>query len=169
MARCRTSYWHAFTLVEVLIVVVILGILATIVVPQFSDASQDAVVSTLRSTVTSVKRRIDYERQTTGTDSFPAAIDATWFASTNLPTHPHNSNFGLAAVETVDSAGTMHPATKVLKAGVAGAYWYNSAEGVFRARVADQGSSAATLTMYNQVNDSDEAGLGNYGGGGGGS
>ena len=37
-----------FTLVEVLIVVVILGILATIVVPQFSNASQQARENTLK-------------------------------------------------------------------------------------------------------------------------
>jgi len=37
----RTSA-HAFTLVEILIVVVILGILASIVVPQFASATQDA-------------------------------------------------------------------------------------------------------------------------------
>lgn len=33
---------HAFTLVEILIVVVILGILAAIVIPRFSDASQQS-------------------------------------------------------------------------------------------------------------------------------
>jgi general secretion pathway protein G len=38
----------AFTLVEILIVVVILGILAALVVPQFSNASQTARQSTLR-------------------------------------------------------------------------------------------------------------------------
>lgn len=36
-----------FTLVELLIVVVILGILAAVVVPQFSDASEDAQLSRL--------------------------------------------------------------------------------------------------------------------------
>jgi general secretion pathway protein G len=44
MARRR----GAFTLVEILIVVVILGILATIVVPQFSNASQQARENTLK-------------------------------------------------------------------------------------------------------------------------
>ncbi|MCG8405619.1 MAG: prepilin-type N-terminal cleavage/methylation domain-containing protein, partial [Phycisphaerales bacterium] len=37
----------AFTLVELLIVVVILGILAAVVIPQFSDASTDARFSSL--------------------------------------------------------------------------------------------------------------------------
>src|SRR2546430_4575872 len=39
---------RAFTLIEILIVVVILGILATIVIPQFSDASHQARENTLK-------------------------------------------------------------------------------------------------------------------------
>ncbi len=38
----RTQVKRAFTLIEILIVVVILGILAAIVIPQFTSASQDA-------------------------------------------------------------------------------------------------------------------------------
>ena len=38
-----------FTLVEILIVVVILGILAAIVIPQFSQASNEARESSLKS------------------------------------------------------------------------------------------------------------------------
>jgi len=38
-----------FTLVEILIVVVILGILAAIVIPQFTDASTEAKISSMRS------------------------------------------------------------------------------------------------------------------------
>lgn len=42
MRRLRTRRSGAFTLVEILIVVVILGILAAIVVPQFSSATEQA-------------------------------------------------------------------------------------------------------------------------------
>src|ERR1700750_1796376 len=44
----KTNRAHAFTLVEILIVVVILGILAAIVVPQFSNASLVARENTLK-------------------------------------------------------------------------------------------------------------------------
>ena len=44
----RTVLSHkAFTLVEILIVVIILGILAAIVIPQFSNATQNARASML--------------------------------------------------------------------------------------------------------------------------
>ena len=52
-ARCR-----AFTLVEILIVIVILGILATIVIPQFSNASHQARENTLRDDLRYLRTQI---------------------------------------------------------------------------------------------------------------
>ena len=43
----QRNHLRGFTLIEILIVVVILGILAAIVLPRFSDASQQARVGTL--------------------------------------------------------------------------------------------------------------------------
>jgi len=48
-----------FTLVEILIVVIILGILAAIVIPQFTSASQDARRSSMASTVQSLRSQIE--------------------------------------------------------------------------------------------------------------
>ncbi len=45
----RKSIHKGFTLVEILIVVVILGILAAIVIPQFANASNDARKGTLQT------------------------------------------------------------------------------------------------------------------------
>src|SRR5258708_40112033 len=47
-----------FTLIEILIVVIILGILAAIVIPQFSSASNDARRSSLASTVQTLKSQV---------------------------------------------------------------------------------------------------------------
>ena len=156
----------AFTLVEILIVVVVLGILAAIVVPQFSDASQQATISTLRSSLHSIRVQIDFQHQNDPDGGFPATIDTAWFAGNALPAHPGNS-FGVPAVEVVNDGTISHPANKVLTTGVGGAFWYNSANGAIRARITDLGSSTATLDAYNLINDSSESGLGNYGGGGG--
>lgn len=49
---------NGFTLVEILIVVVILGILAAIVIPQFSDASTEAKLSSLVSDLQTVRSQI---------------------------------------------------------------------------------------------------------------
>ena len=50
---------RAFTLVELLIVVVILGILAAVVIPQFSDASDDARLSALQENLAVIRKQID--------------------------------------------------------------------------------------------------------------
>jgi len=49
---------RAFTLVEVLIVLIILGILATIVIPQFTSASQQARENTLRDDLRFMRTQI---------------------------------------------------------------------------------------------------------------
>ncbi len=154
-----------FTLIEVLIVVIIIGILAAAVVPQFADAADDGRLNTAAIVVRSMQRKVSEQRVETG--SWPATIDASMFEGNQLPEHPQNS-MDEPEVEVESSATATHPTNKVLKAGVGGAFWYNPAKGIVRARVADMGTQAATLDAYNNVNSSGEADLGNYGGGGGG-
>ena len=50
---------RGFTLVEILIVVVILGILAAIVIPQFTEASTEAKVSRLASDLQTMRSQIE--------------------------------------------------------------------------------------------------------------
>jgi len=51
-----------FTLVEILIVVVILGILAAIVIPQFTSASQEAVKGALQSQLQTIESQFELFR-----------------------------------------------------------------------------------------------------------
>lgn len=50
---------HGFTLVEILIVVVILGILAAIVIPQFTDAATESKNSSLVSSLQTMRSQIE--------------------------------------------------------------------------------------------------------------
>jgi general secretion pathway protein G len=66
-----------FTLVEILIVVVILGILAAIVIPQFTDASTEAKTSSLCSDLQTMRSQIElYKIQ--HNDQLPGAGAATF-------------------------------------------------------------------------------------------
>jgi len=57
--RTRKS---GFTLVEILIVVIILGILAAIVIPQFTNASQDARKNSLTSQLQTIRSQVELYR-----------------------------------------------------------------------------------------------------------
>ena len=68
---------HGFTLVEILIVVVILGILAAIVIPQFTEASTEAKVSSLVSDLQTMRSQIQLFK-IQHNDNLPGWQGATW-------------------------------------------------------------------------------------------
>jgi general secretion pathway protein G len=58
----RTCSEAAFTLIELLLVVVILGILAAVAIPQFSDSSGEARASNLQTNLAVMRNAIEYYR-----------------------------------------------------------------------------------------------------------
>src|SRR6266496_2043427 len=121
LARTRKS---GFTLVEILIVVIILGILAAIVIPQFTNASQDARESALLSQLQTLRSQIElYKLQhldklpnlvgaspacwvplTTKTDASGAASAATDAFGPYMQSAPSNPVNGLSNVTDGDTA-----------------------------------------------------------------
>lgn len=94
-----TNQRSAFTLVEILIVVSILGILASIVIPRFSSATETAKYSSLKNTVKIVRSQITmYQTQhggqwpnLTGSDGWDLLTEKT------------------LEDQTVDAAGSLGP------------------------------------------------------------
>ncbi len=87
-----------FTLVEILIVVIILGILAAIVIPQFTNASQDARKNSLTSQLQTIRSQVElYKLQ--HADKLPNLVGSNW----NLLTSKTD------ATGTVTSAGSFGP------------------------------------------------------------
>ena len=88
---------RGFTLVEILIVVIILGILAAIVIPQFTNASQDARKSSLTSQLQTIRSQVElYKLQ--HQDKLPDVVNS-WQILTQK-----SNVFG-----TVTSAGSFGP------------------------------------------------------------
>jgi general secretion pathway protein G len=87
MARIRT----AFTLVEILIVVVILGILAAIVIPQFTSATQDAQAGNLKAQIASLQRQVElYRAKNNNTHPFATADWTTLISGNYIKAAPSN-------------------------------------------------------------------------------
>ncbi len=135
-----------FTLVEVLIVVIILAILAAIALPQFSTASADARVSSLKTNLQNMRGQIQtYFVQ--HSDVYPdttiegqltlytnvfggtsAVKDTTYCFGTYISDIPVNPVSNSKAVRIVTGIATTFdtPAAD-------GGWWYNTTTGEFRA------------------------------------
>jgi general secretion pathway protein G len=97
MTVVRRTRKGGFTLVEILIVVIILGILAAIVIPQFTSASQDARKNSLASQLQTLRSQIElyklqhldllppnlYNGGAEGTVASGTATTAAWYQMLN--------------------------------------------------------------------------------------
>lgn len=74
--HARKTVKRAFTLVEILIVVVILGILAAIVVPQFAKAADDARAGNIQTQLNTIQNAIELFRAREGV--YPDIAGTGW-------------------------------------------------------------------------------------------
>ena len=110
----RRTKRNAFTLVEILIVVVILGILAAIVVPQFTNAADDARTGNLETQLSTLQNQIELYRAREG--SYPDLsadwddlIDGNYIKAE--PANPAWPGGGDAASDVSEAAGATGSAT----------------------------------------------------------
>ncbi|MBN2584333.1 MAG: prepilin-type N-terminal cleavage/methylation domain-containing protein [Planctomycetes bacterium] len=139
---------QAFTLIEILIVVIILGILAAVVIPQFSEASNDTRVSSVMTDLKLIRSQIQlYKAQ--HNETYPATWDllttytdasgntnATYSSTYRFGPYmlriPPNPYTGQSTVTIVNDA------TATVSGGDATTgWWYNLANGDVRAHVPD--------------------------------
>ncbi len=130
-----------FTLVEILIVVVILGILAAIVIPQFSDASTQSKVSSSKSSLQTLRSQISlYKIQHNDIAPLLADFETQMTQKTNaagttnagdgpllfgqymqaIPKNPFNNSVTLAAADAAGVGWVYDEATGDIRLGGAG-------------------------------------------------
>ena len=144
--------YRGSSLLELVIVLVIVGIIAAIAVPRLSTSSVAAKAAAAAAAVCAIQQVIDVQ---TGLDDgeYPAAIDEAWFSGGHLPPSPFD--IGATVKVRVSSAGSpekLHPKSKIVTDTPPGAYWNDPDNGIVRARVVKLRTNAATVDLYNQVN-----------------
>ena len=139
-----------FTLVEILIVVIILGILAAVVIPQFSDASDDTRAASVLTNLKTVRSQLmlykaqhseiwptDFDTMMTSFTDAASNDNATQTAVFRFGPYllrtPANPYTGVATVTTVNDVAAVYAAALDLTQG----WWYNAATGEFRCHVPD--------------------------------
>lgn len=135
MRSVRNTVAKGFTLVEILIVVVILGILAAIVVPQFTNAANESRVGNVATQVSTIETQLElWAARNNGT--YPALSDqASWQVLVDqgyfkaIPRNPFTNSIAITAAAAdvfVDDDGT--PVT-VIYEGTGGGWYYDVVTG----------------------------------------
>ncbi len=141
----RGSRLEGFTLIELLMVVVILGIIAGIVIPQFSVATTDAKLAAVQTNLGTMRAQLqlykfqhndlwpteaDVVAQMTGTTDIAGLTTGTGFGP-YLLSIPENPFVGFATIEAA-TAGTIGNDTH--------GWFYNQTTGVLQADTAGHGA-----------------------------
>ncbi len=149
---------RAFTLVEILIVVIILGILASIVIPQFTNASTDARRNSLSSSLHALRSQLELYMLQHG-DAAPAITGSDWTALTQTstfnssncgpyltlpPLNPLNNFSDVVVVSSDPVGGDAVAGSKI-------GFVYNSSNGKMWA------TNSKGNKVYNEVNPGDPA------------
>ena len=96
-----------FTLIELVIVIVILGILASVAIPRYEDMREQARVSTLKGQLGSIRSAvaIQYARNALNNSAAFPTLDGTIFADGRVPKEPVMNSNAVKTTAGVDNAG----------------------------------------------------------------
>jgi MSHA pilin protein MshA len=103
----RKNTESGFTLIELVIVIVILGILAAVAIPKYEDMREQARVATLKGQLGAIRSAIaiQYARNAlNGSATFPT-LDGTIFADGRVPKEPVNNSDAVKTSAGIDNAG----------------------------------------------------------------
>ena len=149
--QVRKRHSQAFTLVEILIVVVILGILAAIVIPQFTSASESAKASSLVSQVQTIRSQLElYQVQHNG--NYPT-LSSNWDDLTT-----ESGNYGPYLQQPPSNPlSPVDDATDVASDASA-AWYYDSGNGNIKAVIDMSLSDAKNLGLVDESTNNKKAG-----------
>lgn len=149
MHRAAVHRRHAFSLLELVIVVVVIGIIASIAVTRVSRAAENARVNSATETTRRIQMKLEEAFALEG--AWPATIDPAWLPTELVNPLLPNQSVRVQVVALGEAA--TDPSLKEALTPGDPMFWYNQSNGAFRALVPHAGSAAATLALYNRVNN----------------
>jgi len=160
-----------FTLVEILIVVIILGILAAIVIPQFTEASGEARVSNLMTNLQTIRSQLllyktqhletlpasgagqdgdDFADQMTQYTDVDGNVNAT--PDSDFPYGPYLQTIPVNPVSGDNTVTVVQDGATAFAAPDAdGGWWFNSVTGEFSANLTDARTTTDGTTKLNEL------------------
>ncbi len=158
-----------FTLVEILIVVIILGILAAIVIPQFTEASSEARVSNLMTNLQTIRSQLllyktqhlenyptddssghTFIEQMTQYSDNSGDVNAT--PNANFPFGPYLQSIPVNPISGDNTVTVVNdPAVTFASPAADGGWWFNAATGEFRADLVDAHVTSDGTTQLNEL------------------
>ena len=142
---------RGFTLVEILIVVIILGILAAIVIPQFTNASNDARTSSVQSTLQTIRSQIElFKIQHNDTPPTTTAITASWAIMLTNTTTGDTTATGTGTLGPYLQQAPVNPVTKTSTASptLTTVGWYYTTDASGKAYTIQARDLAGNLLTY---------------------
>jgi len=125
---------RGFTLVELLIVVIILGILAAIVVPQFTEASSDAQANSLTSNLRVIRGQIElYKIQHNGNYPSPVGSFVTLMTTKTNPDGSAGGTLGPYLISMPKNPFTSTSDVTTDPLGPGKAWYFDPTTGTFKA------------------------------------
>lgn len=119
----RSKSERGFTLIELVIVIVILGILAAVAIPKYEDMREQAQVATIKGQLGSIRSAvaIQYARNALNGNAVFPVLDGTIFADGHVPKEPVNNSNAVKTTPGIDNTGGWQytAATGIVKINVA--------------------------------------------------
>jgi prepilin-type N-terminal cleavage/methylation domain-containing protein len=140
---------RGFSMLELVVTIAMIGIITAIAVPRMSRLSESARIAATQETVRRAQYVLDEQQAIAG--EYPGTLKPEWFPRGRIVNGLLPDQATLLQVVDGPPEQT-DPSSPIAGTRAAAAFWYNSANGCFRARIPPQGSHAANAALYRKVN-----------------